>query len=339
MRVLVTGAAGFIGSRVCKVLSEAGHAVARLDLVDSDGVSQIDVRDQAALAPMLSDIDVVCHFAARTESGAGPGDYASTNDQGTAVLLAAMDAAKVRRLVLASSAEVYGEGVYRTIRGGPFFPGVRPRADLDRGRFDHRAPKSGEILTWEPISEEAAPRPRSFYAASKVAQENYAFAWGLSTGSAVTVLRFASVYGPGAHTGLPARFRDLLANGTAPRVFEDGGQIRDFIHVDDAAAATRAAAECALPGFVPLNIASGQPLTVWEVASVMAAAASGPPPVVTGQYRLPDARHLAPATVRAHRALGFTAATPPRAGLAAFAAGPGEAVVPTSPVVGERSPG
>ncbi|MEV6273878.1 NAD(P)-dependent oxidoreductase [Nocardia sp. NPDC051832] len=346
MKVLVTGAAGFIGSHVRRALAEAGHDVVGIDLLAEpvhgadaeppEGVARIDIRDMEALAPVLRGVDVVCHFAAATGSAYRPAEYAAHNDHGTAVLLAAMREAKIRRLVLASSVTVYGEGRYRTVRGGPFFPGLRSRADLDRGMFDHRAPRTGEILTWEAVSEDAPLRPRGFYAASKVAQENYAFAWGLSTGAAVTVLRFHSVYGEGAHSGLPAQVRAALAAGAAPRVFEDGGQVRDFVHITDAVSATLAAVDRALPGFVPLNIASGHPITSWEVASIMTKAQSGPDPLVTGQYHLPDVRHFVAAPTRAHHALGFTATTPPRTGLTDYAtAQPLSAVETTRPVASE----
>ncbi|MBL1075132.1 NAD-dependent epimerase/dehydratase family protein [Nocardia sp. 2] len=254
--------------------------------------------------------------------------YAAHNDAGTAVLLAAMERAGVRRLVMASSVAVYGEGRYRGARSGPFFPGVRRRADLDRGLFDHRAPRTGEILTWEPMREDAPLRPRSAYAASKVAQEHYALAWATGTGSAATVLRYHHVYGEpvatgnpprSAESGIAARFRAELRADRAPRVFEDGGQVRDFVHVRDVAAATVAAVTHPVAGFVPLNIGSGRPVTLWEVASTMAKAVSGPTPVVTGQYRLTDIRHLVAHHERARHALDFTARIGPAQGLAAYA--------------------
>ncbi|MFF3224927.1 NAD-dependent epimerase/dehydratase family protein [Nocardia suismassiliense] len=329
MRVLVTGAAGFLGTHVCKVVSSAGHEVVGIDLMldtvhgpdaePPDGVSRVDVRDADALAPLLAGIDVVCHLAAVT-AGAGPADFATHNDLGTAALLGAMERAKVRRLVLASSISVYGEGRYRSVRGGPFFPGLRRRADLDRGMFDHRAPHTGDVLTWEPVSEDAPLRPRGSYGASKVAQENYAFAWGLQVGGAVTALRMHQVYGVGARAGMVGQVRAALDEGRAPHVFEDGGQVRDFVHVRDAAVAVLAAVERALPGFVPLNIASGRAITLWEVASVMAKACGGPVPVVTGQYRIGDVRHFVADPERARRTLGFSAVIAPQQGLAEFVA-------------------
>ncbi len=255
----------------------------------------------------------------------GP-NFAAHNDFGTAVLLAAMERAGIERLVLGSSVSVYGEGRYRGLRSGPFFPGVRLRGDLDRGMFDHRAPRTGEILTWETVGEDTPLRPRTAYAASKVAQENYAMAWSATTGGGVTVLRYHHVYGDPigenpaltAHSGVAARFRAELAAGGAPFVFEDGGQVRDFVHVRDIAAATVAVVQRPLSGFAPLNIASGHPITLWEVASIMSRACGGPRPVVSGQYRMTDARHIAANPERARRTVDFTAAIAPEQGLADY---------------------
>ncbi|MVU78906.1 NAD-dependent epimerase/dehydratase family protein [Nocardia sp. ET3-3] len=255
--------------------------------------------------------------------------FATHNDVGTAVLLAAMERAGVRRLVLGSTVAVYGEGRYRGMRSGPFYPGLRRRGDLDRGLFDHRAPRSGEVLTWEPMGEDAPLRPRSAYAASKVAQEHYALAWVANTGGHAAVLRYHHLYGEpvadgrrprSAESGVVARFLAELAAGRPPRVFEDGGQVRDFMHVRDAAAATAAAVTRVVPGFVPLNIASGRPLTLWEVASTMAKAVDGPSPVVTGQCRITDIRHVVANPERARHALDFNARIIPAKGLAEYAA-------------------
>ncbi|GAB0107572.1 hypothetical protein JMUB6875_65660 [Nocardia sp. JMUB6875] len=255
--------------------------------------------------------------------------YASHNDAGTAILLTAMERAGVRRLVLGSSVAVYGEGRYRGARGGIIYPGLRRRRDLDRGMFDHRELRSGDVLTWEPMGEDAPLRPRSAYAASKVAQEHYALAWVATTGSAAAVLRYHHLYGEpvadgrrvrSADAGVAARFRAELLAGRPPRIFEDGGQVRDFVHVRDAAVATVAAVERPAPGFLPLNIASGRPLTLWEVASTMAKAVDGPSPVVTGQCRVTDIRHVVANPERARHALDFSARTPPAQGLADYAA-------------------
>ncbi|WP_225729856.1 MULTISPECIES: NAD(P)-dependent oxidoreductase [unclassified Nocardia] len=316
MRVLVTGAAGFLGSAVRPALAAAGHEVVAADLLAGtnteppEGISRVDVRDAAALEPLLRGIDVVCHLAAITDA-TGPAGFAAHNDLGTAVLLGAMERARVRHLVLASSIVVYGEGRYRDRGGATYFPGLRRRADLDRGLYDNRAPRTGEILTWEPVTEDAPQRPRGWYGSSKAAQENYSFAWGLATGGGVTALRFHAIYGPGARGGWAARYRDELDAGRPPQVQEDGGQVRDFVHLRDAVKALVAAVDRRLPGFVPLNIGSGQPITLWEVASIMAKARGGPTPVVTGRYQLADVRHIVASIEKAKRALGFAPSAGP----------------------------
>ncbi|WP_030523490.1 NAD-dependent epimerase/dehydratase family protein [Nocardia rhamnosiphila] len=340
MRVLLTGAAGFIGSHVRRALQDAGHEVVAIDLMltaahgaaptPPDGVERVDVRDLDALDARLAGIDVVNHQAAVVGAGVSAQDapaYASHNDLGTAVLLAAMARAGCRRLVLASSMVVYGEGRYRAGGATARDPLPRSRADLDRGFFEHRDPGSGEPLDWEPVGEDTPVRPRSIYAASKVAQEHYAAAWATATDSTVTALRYHNVYGDGMprntpYSGVAALFRSALEAGVAPRVFEDGAQMRDFVHVRDIAAANLAAAERPMQGFVALNIASGRPITIGEVAALLAAAHGGPDPVVTGEYRPGDVRHIVAGPVRARQLLGFTAEVGPESGLAEFAHAP-----------------
>ena len=207
-------------------------------------VDRVDVRDAEALAPLLDGVDLVCHQAAMVGAGVDAADapaYGGHNDFATTVLLAQMFAAGVRRLVLASSMVVYGQGGYRCPEHGSVDPLPRRRADLDAGLFEHRCPLGGEELRWQLVDEDAALRPRSLYAASKTAQEHYALAWSESTGGSVVALRYHNVYGPGMprdtpYSGVAAIFRSALEKGDPPRVFEDGGQMRDFVHVDDVAA-------------------------------------------------------------------------------------------------------
>ncbi|TCJ97529.1 NAD-dependent epimerase/dehydratase family protein [Nocardia alba] len=344
MRVLLTGAAGFIGSHIRRTLENFGHEVIAVDLMlaaahgpdapTPAGIDRLDVRDPAALDSHLRGVDVVCHQAAVVGAGVSAQDapaYASHNDFGTAVLLAAMDRAGCRRLVLASSMVVYGEGRYRTADAELFVPPPRAIDDLERGEFDHRDPGSGDPLEWLPVGENTPLRPRSLYAASKVAQEHYAAAWATATDSTVTALRYHNVYGPDMprdtpYSGVAAIFRSALEAGAAPRVFEDGKQVRDFVHVHDIAAANLAAVETPLGGFVALNVASGQPITIGEVAQVLAAAHHGSAPVVTGQYRPGDVRHIVASPDRARLLLDFTAAITPEQGLAEFAVSPLRAV-------------
>lgn len=340
MKVLLTGAAGFIGSRVDAALRAAGHEVVGVDAllpqahgpnpVPPRGCHRVDVRDAAALAPLLAGVDVVCHQAAMVGAGVDAADapgYGGHNDLATAVLLAQMFAAGVRHLVLASSMVVYGQGRYQCPQHGDVDPLPRRRADLDAGIFEHRCPACGLDVTWRLVDEDACLRPRSLYAASKTAQEHYALAWSQATGGSVLALRYHNVYGPGMprdtpYSGVAAIFRSALEKGDAPRVFEDGAQMRDFVHVDDVAAANLAALGQD-EGFTAVNVCSGQPISILQVADALCAARGGAlSPVVTGQYRGGDVRHLVADPSRAARVLGFHASVQPRDGLREFAFAP-----------------
>jgi dTDP-L-rhamnose 4-epimerase len=256
--------------------------------------------------------------------------YAGHNDYATSVLLAQMYAADVRRLVLASSMVVYGQGGYTCPAHGPVDPLPRRRADLDAGIFEHRCPHGGEPLTWTLVAEDAPLRPRSLYAASKAAQEHYALAWADAVGGTVTALRYHNVYGPGMprdtpYSGVAAIFRSSLESGQPPRVYEDGGQMRDFVHVDDVAAANVAAVEAGLDGFDAFNVCSGRPVSILDVAAALCRARSdlgNTAPVVTGQYRSGDVRHIVADPAKAARLLGFRAVIDPADGLREFATAP-----------------
>ena len=344
MRVLLTGAAGFIGSRVGAALRAAGHDVVGVDTllpaahgpnpVLPPGCHQVDVRDADALAPLLAGVDLVCHQAAMVGAGVDAADapaYGGHNDFATTVLLAQMFAAGVRRLVLASSMVVYGQGRYRCPEHGLVDPLPRRRTDLDAGVFEHRCPVCGVPVMWRLVDEDAALRPRSLYAASKTAQEHYALAWSESTGGSVVAMRYHNVYGPGMprdtpYSGVAAIFRSSLEKNKPPRVFEDGGQMRDFVHVDDVAAANLAAAhliETERSGFTAINVCSGRPISILEVATALCDARDGAvSPVITGQYRGGDVRHIVADPTRAEQVLGFRAAVDPREGLREFAFAP-----------------
>lgn len=340
MRVLLTGAAGFIGARIGAALRDAGHDVIAVDAMlpaahgsgarPPDGCRVLDIRDASALAPLLNGVDVVCHQAAVVGAGVNAADapsYGSHNDYGTAVLLAEMFAAGCDRLVLASSMVVYGQGRYDCPEHGPVEPHPRTREDLDAGVFDHRCPVCGTPVGWRLVAEDAPLRPRSLYAASKTAQEHYALAWAEATGGAVTALRYHNVYGPymprdTPYAGVAAIFRSELESGDVPRVFEDGEQMRDFVHVDDVAAANVAAVRAGLDGFAAFNVCSGRPISIKQVATELCETRGDAPPVVTGQYRSGDVRHIVADPARAAEVLGFRAVVDPRDGLREFAFAP-----------------
>jgi dTDP-L-rhamnose 4-epimerase len=272
-------------------------------------------------------VDVVVHQAALVGLGVRVADlpaYAAHNDLGTASLLAAMHEAGVGRLVLASSMVVYGEGRYVCPDHGPQRPQVRRTGDLDAGRFENPCPVCSGPLDWDLVDEDSPTDPRSAYAASKLAQEHYAAAWARQAGGSVVALRYHNVYGRGMprdtpYSGVAAMFRSAVERGGVPQVFEDGGQMRDFVHVDDVARANVLAAGAVSgdpAGFAAYNVCSGSPVSILDVAR--AVAGEGPEPEVTGAYRLGDVRHVVASPARAERELGFRARIGPQEGLAAF---------------------
>jgi dTDP-L-rhamnose 4-epimerase len=344
MRILINGAAGFIGSHVADAALAAGHDVRGLDSLDPavhDGrpgywpddaeLVVADVRDPAAVRAALAGVDAVCHQAARVGLGVDLSDlppYCDVNVTGTAVLLEAMGALGVPRLVLASSMVAYGEGRYDCPEHGPVRPPARDRADLEQGRFEPRCPDCGADLRTAVVPESAPLDPRNTYAVTKVTQEQLAGVWaGLAGGTAVA-LRYHNVYGPRMprdtpYSGVAAIFRSALEAGRAPRVFEDGGQQRDFVHVTDVAAANLAALAAGAPGRLrAYNVASGEPGTIGQMAAALAAAFGGPAPQVTGQFRIGDVRHVVASPELARAELGFAARTTFRQGMAEFADAP-----------------
>jgi len=352
VKVLLTGAAGFIGSHIAEALRASGHDVVGLDSylpaahgaqpaastrfeIAGQPVHRVDVRDSAGIAALLGGVDVVCHQAAMVGNGVDVADlpeYVTHNDFGTAVLLAAMHAARVSRLILASSMVVYGEGAYTCTQHALIEPSPRTSTDLDQGFFEPRCPRCGRPLSWATVSESAPIAPRSIYAATKVAQEHLGHAWAIQTGGQVLALRYHNVYGSRMprdtpYSGVAAIFRSSLERGQPPAVFEDGGQTRDFVHVEDVAGANLAAIQnidgaVVTGGLRAYNVCSGQPTTIGEMARILSAANGGQDPVVTGEYRAADVRHVVASPERARQELGFSAQIGPEDGIAAFAHAP-----------------
>jgi dTDP-L-rhamnose 4-epimerase len=258
-------------------------------------------------------------------------EYAHHNIVGTAVLLAALHDAKFAgRIVLASSMVVYGEGAYECAAHGPVRPGPRVPDDLVAGHFEPPCPRCGVSLTPMTIDEGAPLDPRNVYATTKLAQEHLCAAYAREhAGCTVTSLRYHNVYGARMprdtpYAGVASIFRSAFERGEAPRVFEDGGQRRDFVHVSDVAHANMLAMSCPEPYHGPLNIASGQPKSVLDLANALHAAigSGAPAPVVTGDFRLGDVRHVVASPARAATAIGFAARVQFEDGMRDFATAP-----------------
>ncbi|MCZ7530284.1 MAG: NAD-dependent epimerase/dehydratase family protein [Acidimicrobiia bacterium] len=345
MRVLVTGGSGFIGSHIVDALMERGFDVRVLDVLHPaahDGppadqrtdvdVRRVDLRDRDAVIDALGGVDAVCHQASMVGLGVDFGDvedYVAHNDQGTATLLGAMHAAHVpERVVLASSMVVYGEGRYRCAAHGLVRPGPRDRERLEAGLWEPPCPECGADLTPESVPEDAPADPRNVYAATKLHQEHLCAAFSREHGVPLTVLRYHNVYGPRMprntpYAGVASRFRSAYENGMAPSVFEDGGQRRDFVHVQDVAAANVAALTAAEPRDSVCNVASGTPRTVLDMAEALHVVfPDAPPPQVVGGYRPGDVRHVFASTDRAAEIIGFRASVMFEDGMREFAAAP-----------------
>lgn len=331
MRVLVTGGAGFIGSHVVDALAQRGHEAVVLDSLDAAAHASApdylnssaeyvwgDVRDADAWLGCLSGVDAVCHQAAKVGLGrdfADAGDYVAANDLGTAVGLAALhQTGFTGRLVLASSMVVYGEGRYRCGEHGPMTAAPRSPERLAAGCFDPTCPACDRPLAPEAVSEESPADPRNVYAATKLHQEHLCSAFGRESGCAVVALRYHNVYGPRMprdtpYAGVASIFRSALEAGRAPTVFEDGGQLRDFVHVTDVARANLAALDAGPAVAGAFNVATGDPHTVGEMARALALASGdpAPEPMVSGDWRGGDVRHVFASTDRARRVLGFQA--------------------------------
>ncbi|MCX5193263.1 NAD-dependent epimerase/dehydratase family protein [Streptomyces sp. NBC_00249] len=346
MRVLVTGGAGFIGSHIVTALRGRGHDPLVLDALlpaahptpppgpPDSGFLRGDVRDPETVRAALRGVDAVCHQAAMVGLGKDFADaprYVAANDLGTAVLLAEMASAGVRGLVLAGSMVVYGEGRYECPRHGVVRPGPRRRDDLEAGRFEPRCPDCGAQLSPGLVTEDAPTDPRNVYATTKLTQEHLAAAWARCTEGRAVSLRYHNVYGPGMprdtpYAGVASFFRSSLARGEAPRVYEDGRQRRDFVHVRDVAEANVTALE-ALGGLepgicTPYNTGSGDPRTIGEMAAALSTAHGGPAPVVTGEFRLGDVRHITADSARLRHDLGWHPRTDFPTGMREFAHAP-----------------
>ena len=342
-RILITGGAGFIGSHLARHLLRQGHEVRALDRLDPQvhpererpeyldpevELIQGDVRDPGAVSDALIGVDAVFHLAARVGVGQSMyeiADYCSVNTVGTGVLLEALIERPVRRLVVASSMSIYGEGLCTTAEGRVAEAVERDRAQLERGEWEPVSP-DGRSLTPEPTPETKRPSLSSIYALNKYDQERMCLLFGSSYDVPTTALRFFNVYGPGQalsnpYTGVLAIFGGRLLNDKPPLIFEDGEQRRDFVSVHDVArACARALERDAAPGRA-VNVGSGESITVREIARRLARV-TGREDIeaeVTGKYRVGDIRHCFADITTARDVLGYEPQISLDAGMAELA--------------------
>lgn len=334
-RVLVTGGLGFIGRHLCDELRQAGYAVRVLDsLIDQvhggapprapDGVELIraDVRDAAAVNRAIQGVSGIFHLAAEVGVGQSMYEidrYVGANDFGTAVLLQALvdESARrsVRRIVVASSMSVYGEGLYRDAQGARVENARRDASLVRQGQWEV-AGADGVPLTPMPTDENKPVDLASIYALTKYAQERAVLIFGEAYGIDAVALRLFNVFGPGQalsnpYTGVLANFASRIINGQPPLIFEDGQQRRDFVHVRDVARAFRAAMERPAVAGKVINVGSGRSYSVSQVASLLAEAmGSTIRPEIMRKARAGDIRNCFADIGRARELLGFAPAHP-----------------------------
>src|SRR5437868_3714937 len=332
MRVLITGGAGFIGSHLADRLLAEGHDVLAFDNLDEqvhggngrpgylDAAVELqvgDVRDRGAVARALDGVDAVYHFAAAVGVGQSMYEierYTSVNAIGAAVVLEEVlerrDA--IRKLVVASSMSIYGEGQYRNPRTGEsgIAPGLRPESQLEAKQWEPLGDDGGPLEP-EPTAETKPLRPTSVYAVNKRDHEELFLSVGAAYGVPAVALRFFNVYGErqalsNPYTGVAAIFSSRLMNENRPLVFEDGHQTRDFIDVRDLVRGCALALATDRADGSTVNLGTGRATSILEVARAIAAGLGAEiEPEVVEQYRAGDIRHCYADTRLAEELLGF----------------------------------
>ena len=347
--ILITGGAGFIGSRLALELVRRGHKVRVLDCLaaqihGSDPESSPlyraiagrvdflrgDVTVEADVLAALSGMDTVVHLAAETGTGQSMyaiRHYSDVNVGGTALLLDVIANRKlpVGKLVVASSRAVYGEGKYRCDTHGVVYPGTREAADMEKGNFAVRCPLCRADVQMLPTDEATPARPASVYGVTKLTQEQMVLTVGRALGISAIAYRYQNVYGPGQsltnpYTGILSIFSTRIRHGRGINIFEDGKESRDFVYVDDVVAATVAGIEHDRPLVDVFNVGSGEATDVVSLAKALQELLGQRVPTeVSGQFRVGDIRHNVADLARIGQTLGYRPSVPFADGLRRFA--------------------
>ena len=336
MNVLITGGAGFIGSNLCHSLISKGYSVTVLDNLSrqihgedpvKSGLYQSIIGEAEFLhgdvtvvedwQNALRDQDVVVHLAAETGTGQSMYEiekYCKVNIDGTAILLNLLTNDKslnIKKVVIASSRAIYGEGKYRGSDGNFFYPEARSESDMAKGDFEIKCPLSGENAEVVATDEDSKIHPSSIYGITKQNQEQMVLTVCKALKIPATAFRYQNVYGPGQslsnpYTGILSIFSTLIKNGKNINIFEDGKESRDFVYIDDVVHATILGIEKDEANYNVYNVGSGLPTDVLTVAQTLREKYNSEIDIsVSGNYRLGDIRHNFADLTKIQRDLGF----------------------------------
>jgi dTDP-L-rhamnose 4-epimerase len=329
--VLVTGGAGYIGSHLVDRLVAREYAVTVLDNLEPQvhrsgtwpsyanaraRYVRGDVRDRSVFEPLVLESDAVVHFGAAVGVGQSMYQidrYVDVNTRGTALLLDILVNSRhhVQKLLVASSIGVYGEGAYRCGRCGPVAPGLRSAEQMAQRNWEQRCPACGAHVTSIPTPEDKPLYRDNIYSMTKLHQEEMVLLIGKTYGIPAVAPRFFNVYGPrqslsNPYAGVAAIWLSRLLHGKPPVVFEDGGQLRDFVSIHDVVDCLVLMLETSGADYLPVNVGSGQTVTILEIARLLdRLLGTSIEPEVTGTGRRFDIRHNTADITRARQALGF----------------------------------
>ncbi|MEJ2734535.1 MAG: SDR family NAD(P)-dependent oxidoreductase [Anaerolineae bacterium] len=343
-RILVTGGAGFIGSFLVDALVEQGHEVRIYDALvpqvhgPEQGLPDYvnskaefirgDVRDRESLGQALEGVDVVFHLAAAVGVGQSMYQiqhYTEVNTLGGAVLLDLLANTKhqVRKILVASSMSIYGEGKYHCADCGVVFPRLRSETQLKNRDWEMQCPHCGQDVRLLPTDEEKPLYPTSIYAITKRDHEEMFLSTGLAYGIPAVALRFFNTYGPrqalsNPYTGVMAIFSGRLLNGQPPVIYEDGLQSRDFVHIKDIVQGLLLAMDRPAADYQVFNLGTGVPTSIAEVAELLSQHLTDGQvkPQTLNQFRAGDIRHCYADLTKARDLLGFEPQIPLEEGMA-----------------------
>jgi dTDP-L-rhamnose 4-epimerase len=339
MRALITGGAGLIGSHIADLLIREGWPVRILDNLEPQThrngkpswipataeFIEGDIRDSAAVAAAVRDIDIIFHEAAYGGYMPEIGKFVEVNSLGTAQMLEIIrdECLPVKKVVVASSQAVYSEGAANCPQHGLVFPPVRSVEQLSSGDFSVHCPQCGSETTSAPTPEEAPIGGETVYAITKVDQERLVLTWARQTGIPAVALRYSCTYGPrqsifNPYTGVIAIFCIRLLTNQQPVLYEDGYQTRDLCFVEDIARANLLAATTDKLDGLAVNVGSGRAATIREVARLISNALDiHIEPTAPGEFRPGEMRHLISDITRIH-SFGFTPEVDLETGIARY---------------------